>query len=82
MNKKRPLIPDLNKTKLIVQCPLSFIVRLETTLDCFASPWNSTKLHHLTKCCFSSPRISPYIWDHNSKTKAQIKKLKTCGSQQ
>ena len=55
---------------------------LETTLDCFASPWNSTKLHHLTKCCFSSPRISPYIWDHNSKTKAQIKKLKTCDSQQ
>ena len=59
-----------------------FMEKLETTLDCFASPWNSTKLHHLTKCCYSSPRISPYIWDHNSKTKAQIKKLKTCCSQQ
>ena len=34
------------------------------------------------KCCFSSPRISLYIWDHKSKTKAQIKNLKTCGSPQ
>ena len=32
---------------------------LEITLDCFASPSNSAKLHHLTltKCCFSSSKI-------------------------
>ena len=34
---------------------------------------------HSEKCCFSSPRISLYVWDHNSKTKALIKKVKICG---
>ena len=27
------------------------------------------------KCCFSSPRV----WDHNSKPKALLQKVKTCG---
>ena len=27
---------------------LVFINQLERTLDCFASPWNSAKLHHVT----------------------------------
>ena len=31
------------------------------------------------KSCFSSPRISLCVEDHNSKTKALIKKVKTCG---
>ena len=31
---------------------------------------------------FLSPRISLYDWDHNSKKKARIKNLKTCGSHQ
>ena len=34
---------------------------------------------HSEKCYFSSPRDSLYVWDHNSKMKAVIKKVKTCG---
>ena len=33
-------------------------------------------LSHSEKCCFSSPRISLYVWNHNLKTKALIKKAK------
>ena len=29
---------------------------LDTTLDCFASPWNSVKLRHLTKMLFFKPQ--------------------------
>ena len=32
---------------------------LETTLDCFASPWNSAKLQHLTKMLFFKPQSFP-----------------------
>ena len=51
---------------------------LESTLDCFASPWNSAKLHHLThseRCCFSSPRISLYHWDQDTGTNQKSKKM-------
>ena len=41
-----------------------------------ASPCISETLHNLTT---SSPRISLYIYDHKSKTKALIKKVKICG---
>ena len=34
---------------------------LESTLDCFASPWNSVKLHHLTLKWASNPDLS---WLH------------------
>ena len=31
---------------------------------------------HWERCFFSSPRISHYVWAHNSITKARIKKVK------
>ena len=37
----------------------NIIYILDTTLDCFASPWNSAKLHHLTKMLFFKPQNFP-----------------------
>ena len=57
----------------------SFIFWLENTPDWFACPWNSTlSIILLWKMQFSNPKISFYVKDHNSQTKALMKKVRTC----
>ena len=59
-------LPLQQLTVFLGQCSsifLVFINQLERTLDCFASPWNSAKLHHVTLKnagfgCFSPRHVS------------------------
>ena len=58
-------------------CLIRIKCKLESTLDGFASHVNSKKLHHLSlkNAVLQRYGISLYVWNHISKTKAQIKKV-------